>query len=157
VYAGELDAVSGQIAIHYERAGLPGQAIPYYRHAGEVAMRIYANTEAITAFQRATALLEASLREHVPQEQQWQEAVLLCEDMGDVFEMTGQFPEARQAYQRAMTYVPAQEFIWQARLQRKNAGTWQEAPTRPSPCRRAKCCCPPPAMMCHGPQHTFCA
>src|SRR2546428_6928132 len=48
--------------------------------------------------------------------------------MGDDFEITGQLQEARQAYQRAMTYIPAQEYIWRARLQRKNAVTWQEAP-----------------------------
>ncbi len=163
VYAGDLDVVSGQIAAHYEHAGLPGQAIPYYRRAGEVAQRVYANAEAITAFEQAATILEASPQGHIRQEQQWQEAVLLYEDMGDVFEMTGQLSEARQAYQRAMTYVPAQEplsiptdnatgvawrppinrgatlrfsqsdrrYIWQARLQRKNAATWQEAPTGP--------------------------
>src|SRR6266566_5268397 len=128
VYAEDLGAVGGQIAIHYERARLPELATPYYRRAGEVAIRIYAHTEAITAFQQAITLLEASPREHVLQEQQWQEVALLYEDMGDVFEITGQLQEARQAYQRAMTYIPAQEYIWRARLQRKNAVTWQEAP-----------------------------
>jgi tetratricopeptide (TPR) repeat protein len=127
-YARALDAVSGQIAIHYERAGLPGQAIPYYRRAGEVAAGIYANAEAIAAFQQAAALLEASPRGHVLQEHQWQEAAFLYEDMGDVFGITGQLPEARQAYRRAMTDIPAQEYICQARLQRKNATTWLEAP-----------------------------
>src|SRR6266567_635579 len=57
---GNLDAVSGQIAAHFERAGLPGQAISYYRLAGEVAMRVYAHAEAIAAFQQAAVLLEAS-------------------------------------------------------------------------------------------------
>ncbi len=128
VYAEDLGAVGGQIAAHYERARLPELATPYYRRAGEVAMRIYAHTEAITAFQQAITLLEASPREHVLQEQQWQEVALLYEDMGDVFEITGQLQEARQAYQRAMTYIPAQKYIWRARLQRKNAVTWQEAP-----------------------------
>ena len=132
VYATDLDSVSRQIAAHYERAGLPEQAIPYYQRAGEVASRIYANAEAVTAFQQAITLLEARPRGHVLQEQQWQEAVLLYEDMGDVFEMTGQFQEARQADQRAMTYVPAQEYIWQARLHRKTARTWQFASANPT-------------------------
>src|SRR6266700_4075765 len=91
-------------------------------------MRVYAHAEAIAAFQQAAVLLEASPRGHVLQERQWQEAVLLYEDMGEVFGMTGQLQEARQAYQHAMTYVPAQEYVWQARLQRKQAATWLEAP-----------------------------
>ncbi len=132
VYTSDLDSVSRQIAAHYERAGLPEQAIPYYQRAGEVASRIYANAEAVTAFQQAITLLEARPRGHVLQEQQWQEAVLLYEDMGDVFEMTGQLQEARQADQRAMTYVPAQEYIWQARLHRKTARTWQFASANPT-------------------------
>src|SRR5438045_6346444 len=53
-----LDAVSGQIASHYEHAGLLLQAIPYYQRAGGVASHVYANAEAIMAFQRAIALLE---------------------------------------------------------------------------------------------------
>ncbi|MFL5586295.1 MAG: ATP-binding protein [Ktedonobacteraceae bacterium] len=48
-----LDAVSGQIAAHYEHAGLPVRAIPYYQRAGKVASHVYANAEAITVFQRA--------------------------------------------------------------------------------------------------------
>src|SRR5262249_20347529 len=111
VYAKALDAVSGQVAVHYERAGLPGQAISYYSRAGEVAMRVYANAEAIATFQQAVALLEASSPGGVLQEHLWQEAALLYEDMGDVFGIMGQLQEARQAYQRAMTYVPAEEFL----------------------------------------------
>jgi len=60
VYQEDLDSVSDQIAFHYERAELPEQAIPYYQRAGEVASRIYANAEAVTAFQQAITLLEAS-------------------------------------------------------------------------------------------------
>jgi DNA-binding SARP family transcriptional activator len=40
-YAGDLDPVSAQVAAHYERAGQPEQAIPYYQRAAEVARRIY--------------------------------------------------------------------------------------------------------------------
>src|SRR5260370_41482446 len=57
VYKDDLDAVSSQIAAHYEHAGLPERAIPYYRRAGEVAMGVYAGAEAITACPQAEALL----------------------------------------------------------------------------------------------------
>ena len=123
-----LDAVSGQIAAHYEHAGLPVRAIPYCRRAGEVTSHVYANAEAITAFQRAITLLEthsAGLSRH---DRQWEEAASLYEHLGDVFERIGQHGEARQAYQQAMTCVPVQEGVWLARLHRKTAKTWNFPP-----------------------------
>src|SRR5258707_6315411 len=59
VYAGTaLDTVSGQVAAHYEQAGMPEQAIPFYRRAGRVTQQVYAHTEAIGHFTTALALLE---------------------------------------------------------------------------------------------------
>jgi tetratricopeptide (TPR) repeat protein len=154
VYAGDLDAVSAQIAAHYERASLPGRAIPYYRRAGEAALRIYANSEAITAFQRAAALLEAGVPGHAQREQQWQEAAAIYASLGDIFAMTGRQQEARQVYQDGLAHVPPQkslpgpadnatgvaslrlgqsdqQYIWQARLLRKTASTWNLASDNP--------------------------
>jgi DNA-binding SARP family transcriptional activator len=58
VHASGLDPVSGQIASHYDLAGLAGHAIPYYQRAAEVARRVYANEDAIAFLVRALALLE---------------------------------------------------------------------------------------------------
>jgi len=123
-----LDAVSGQIAAHYEHAGLPVRAIPYYQRAGEVASHVYANAEAITAFQRAITLLETHSADLSRHDRQWEEAASLYEHLGDVFERIGQHGEARQTYQQSMTYVPAQEGVWLARLHRKTAKTWNFPP-----------------------------
>lgn len=131
VYAGSLDAVNGQIAAHYERAGLPEQAIPYYQRAGEAAMRVYANAEAITAFQRAAALLEAGGQGNAQGEQWWKEAATLYASLGDIFATTGRQQEARQSYQRGRAYIPRQEYLWQARLLRKTASTWNLASDNP--------------------------
>src|SRR6202043_678844 len=68
IHTEDLDTVCRQIAIHYERAGLLGQAIPYYQRAGKGASQVYANEEAIAAFQQAITLLEATPRERVQQE-----------------------------------------------------------------------------------------
>ena len=38
-----LDRVSGQVAVHYEQAGLPQQAIPFYQRAGAAAVLRYAS------------------------------------------------------------------------------------------------------------------
>jgi DNA-binding SARP family transcriptional activator len=58
LYTGDLDSVSGQIASHFEQAGLAEQAIPYYQQAAEVAQRVYANDDAINLLTRGLALLE---------------------------------------------------------------------------------------------------
>lgn len=131
VYASNLDVVSGQLAAHFERASLPGQAILYYQQAGKVAMDIYANAEAMSAFERAAALLEAGPPGRAQGEQSWEIAVQVYESQGDIFVVTGHLQEARQAYQRARSALPPQEFVWQARLQRKVAGTWNQASANP--------------------------
>ena len=61
-YAGDLDPVSAQVAAHYERAGQPKQAIPYYQRAAEVARRIYGNEAAIPYSEQAQALIETDPR-----------------------------------------------------------------------------------------------
>lgn len=57
VYEGHLDGVSGQIADHYERAGLGDRAIGFYQQAAEAAQRVHANEDAICHVNRALALL----------------------------------------------------------------------------------------------------
>ncbi len=131
VYANDLDAVSEQVATHFERAGLSEKAIPYYRRAGENALRIYANTQAISAFERATALLEIGPLEYMRKERQWEEAAAIYISLGDIYATMGQQQEARQAYQRVMAWIPSKEYIWQARLLRKTACTWNLASDNP--------------------------
>ena len=58
LHADDLDPVSGQIASHYERAGMAEQAIPHYQRAAVVAQRVYANEDAIALLSRGLALLE---------------------------------------------------------------------------------------------------
>jgi DNA-binding SARP family transcriptional activator/predicted ATPase len=58
MYADDHDAVSGQLASHFERAGLIEQALPSYRRAAAVAQRVYANEDAIRLLSRSLELLE---------------------------------------------------------------------------------------------------
>ena len=117
----EQDAASSQIAAHYEQAGLPGQAIPFYLRAGEVAWRVFAHEEALSAVQRAATLLASPV--HTPQELSWQVTPAVYEQQGDILEMIGKHREAEQAYQQARNAVPAQEALLRARLCRKIAAT----------------------------------
>ena len=59
VYAADLDPFSSQMAAHFERAGLPDQAIHFYQRAAEVAQRLFANEEAIGLFNKGLLLLQA--------------------------------------------------------------------------------------------------
>jgi DNA-binding SARP family transcriptional activator/predicted ATPase len=58
MHAEGLDSVSGQIASHYERAGMIEQALPSYQRAAAVARGVYANEDAISLLSRSLALLE---------------------------------------------------------------------------------------------------
>ncbi len=128
VYMDNLDAVSGQIAAHYERARLPEQAIPYYRRAGELALQVYASTDAMTAFQRAANLLEAGAPSSA---RLWEDAAGIYAGLGDIFLQKGQLQEAREAYQQGAALVPSEEYIWRARLLRKIATAWNYASNNP--------------------------
>jgi DNA-binding SARP family transcriptional activator len=124
VRASNLDAVSSQVAAHYEQAGLLEQAIPYYQRAAEVAHRLYANEEAIEHLERALALLEAVSLDKSKEE--WQlEAAQLHERLGDILHLTGHYTEARAAFKEALTHVPKRDTIWQARLYHKSGNTWR--------------------------------
>lgn len=57
VYVSNLDAVSGQIAAHYEQAGLVKQAINYYQQAGEVARKTFSNADVASFLTRALTLV----------------------------------------------------------------------------------------------------
>lgn len=58
IYAGDLEQVNGQIAVHYDRAGVSEKAIPFYTVAGSTAASVYANEDAITLLKRGLDLLQ---------------------------------------------------------------------------------------------------
>lgn len=57
VYATELDSISGELAAHYEQAGLLEEAISYYQKAASVAELVYAHSEAAHYLTKGLALL----------------------------------------------------------------------------------------------------
>ncbi len=120
VHAHMPDAVSGQVATHYELAGRYEQAIPHYQRAAEVAQQVYANADAIRYDRRALALLEG------PAAAGSALAWGLHEHLGDLLHLTGQYEEAGQIFQRAAAASPQAESIGRARLQRKIGNTWRE-------------------------------
>jgi predicted ATPase len=99
LHAANLDPVSGDIAAHYAAAGLPEQAIPYYRRAIEVAQRMCAHAEALTYLTRAQALLA-----HLPETpERLRQELNLQLDLGiSVFTLKGVSAlETLKTYERA--------------------------------------------------------
>jgi len=56
-HAGAPDAVSAQIAAHYEAAGAPAEAVGWHQRAADAAQRLHANADAVRSLERALALL----------------------------------------------------------------------------------------------------
>ncbi|HEX9131750.1 MAG TPA: AAA family ATPase [Ktedonobacteraceae bacterium] len=123
--ADTLDALSGQIATHYEQAGAVEQAILYYERAAGVAQQVYANTDALVAYRRILRLLEQLPLSESKRE--WcQEMAARCDEcIGDILTLTGEFEAARDAYQNALTQAPEQDRVRRAGLQRKIAKSWE--------------------------------
>ena len=120
VHADNLGAVSGQIAAHYERANLLQQAISYYRQAGEAAQQIFANEEALAAYQKALHLLE-----RIPHLAEKQEMAAQCyESIGDIAAISGEAETARDVYQKALDQLSEEDHIKRATVQRKIARMW---------------------------------
>ena len=90
IYGSDLDTISGQVATHYERAGLSEQAIPYYQRAADAAQRIYANEAAIDYYRKALAFLSTE-RESTARR------IQLAEGLGWALWMSGQFKGAEEA------------------------------------------------------------
>ena len=123
VHASALDAVSGQIATHYELAGRFEQAIPHYQRVAAVAQRVYANADAIRTYRRAALLATSGQATSGPNQRT---AACLHEGLGDIWYWTCEYEQARADFRQALDATPQFEAIHRARLLRKIGNTWRE-------------------------------
>ena len=112
IHAADLDAISGQIAVHYEAGGMPAQALHFYQHAAGVAVRLFANAEAVAHWQRAIDLLPVAQQEH-------RIAAQIYEALADTFIIMGQHALARMNYTKTQEFIPKTNIVWQAQLKIK--------------------------------------
>jgi DNA-binding SARP family transcriptional activator len=120
VYRSQLDTVSGQIATHYDAAGLFDQAVLSYQRAAEAARHIYANADAIRFYRRGLALL-AGPASHSPAL-----SAELYRQLGDTLHWMTQYDEARAAYQQAIAAIPDAGALCCAELHRKIGNCWRD-------------------------------
>ncbi|MCS7038855.1 MAG: AAA family ATPase [Caldilineales bacterium] len=96
LHANDLDTVSGQIAVHYERAGLVQPAIAYYRRAAAAAQRVYAHAEAVRLY---THLLHGELSAGLSAGERC--AIMLA--LAEIWRMTGYWASALNTGREALT------------------------------------------------------
>ena len=123
VHASDLNPVSRQVASHYRQAGLPREAIPYYLQAGQVAGRLYANSEAETCFRRSLELLQLGAWDAAQQDWRREVATGLYEGLGNA-QMLSRPDKARRAFQNALQETGQENLLRQARLQRLLGFSW---------------------------------
>ena len=126
LHANELNPVCHQVAVHYERAGLPEQAIPFYVQAARVERQVYANEEALALIKRGLALVEQVRESKGGSERSNEVITQLWEELADILELKAQHEEALLAYTSAQAHVPGKDRVWQARLHRKAGVTLRE-------------------------------
>jgi len=121
LYGEGAEEIAVQLARHFQEAGIAERAVDYLSQAGDQARGLYAHEEAIDYYQRALALLEDA----PPDASRQKAATKLYESLGDVRELTGQYDEARTAYQNALARTPPHDQIGQGRLHRKTGTAWR--------------------------------
>lgn len=126
ISAHDLDAVSHQVASHYERAGLPDEAAPHYLRAAQVARRVYANQEAIALLRHGLAVAEEAKDRPGPQGERQEAAARLWEELGDLLELRADHDDALQAYERARGRSAPEDQLGHSRLHRKAAAVRRE-------------------------------
>lgn len=92
VYADRcMDEFAAILARHYTEAGDDSKTLEYATHAGNVAARVYANTEAIAFYTQALKI--AQQREH-----DTTQLITLCTQLGRVHELAEDYPHAIEVY-----------------------------------------------------------
>ena len=100
LHAGDLAGVSLHLAAHYDGAGMPDEAVAYYRQAATVAQRRFADKEAAAMLRRALALCrlfpESAKRDGLELELLVMLGPTLVTSLGYAM------PEVGETYQRAL-------------------------------------------------------
>ncbi|MEZ4619910.1 MAG: hypothetical protein R2867_31010 [Caldilineaceae bacterium] len=111
---------SGQIANHYELAGLSDKAVHYYQQAAVAAHQLSANQDAVRDYRSAIAPLNSTATPDAAV------AMELHEQLGDLLCMLGDYAEARANFAQALMQVLPTTTLLCARLHRKVGSTWRE-------------------------------
>lgn len=124
IHPREIDAVSGEIAAHYLKAGYGMQALPYLLKAAHHAVRLYANLEAIQHLRLGVGIITTSPPEYYPDDNETETIFSMLALLGDVLEKIGEHQEARDTYDLVFLHCPRLDGVREAQTHRKIGQTW---------------------------------
>jgi tetratricopeptide (TPR) repeat protein len=116
--------MAAQIAHHYDSAGEAEQALEQYRRAATAARRLCANEAAIVYLRRAIALAQQVAVTTAVE-------IELHESLGDTLRLTGQYEEARSAYETTQARLAEDDNLCRAELHRKTGTTYDRQSRHP--------------------------
>jgi len=118
VYAGKIDEHLGELAYHFLKGGDKDKALDYFLKAGEKALSVYANREAISYFQSALKLLEEK-------DGALQERGRVLETVGDIESIVGEYNACTKCWNDGLLlWTQLNEKGRTARLHRKMANVF---------------------------------
>jgi predicted ATPase/tRNA A-37 threonylcarbamoyl transferase component Bud32 len=121
VYGRKIGEHFGELAAHFLESGDKGKALDYFSKAGEMAAKIYANSEAASYFQSALKLLEEK-------EGEFGEKGHVLERLGDIKRLVGEYDACLKYWNDALLmWKQPSEKANVSRLHRKMANVlWEE-------------------------------
>ena len=108
-------STDGQIASHFDRAGLRSQAISYYLSAAQAAKQLYANDDAFAFLERGIFLVERASEEESDMGSQMS---ALCDrlytELGNMYMLVSNYDRPRHAYHTALAHLSHEEDLTRA-------------------------------------------
>jgi DNA-binding SARP family transcriptional activator len=112
------DVASASIAYHYDLAGLPERAIPYYDRAAQDARALFAHQEAVDAFHRALTLIDGLPPSEAFASWRHDIAAHVHEGIGEVLALQGRHDAAKERFELALERLSDEHRLARARLWR---------------------------------------
>ena len=122
----EIPEIASRLAVLFRDARDNEGAAKYFLIAAQNALGVFANQEAIRFCQQALEMLEPLVHKSpTPSDHLSALIAQTNEQLGNMLAITGRHDEAREAYGRALTIIPPDDQISQARLYRRRGKSHQ--------------------------------
>ena len=127
-YSHNLDAVTGQVAVHYELAGCWTRPYPIISGRARQPSASMPTPTPSSTFAAPWLCWRRTAQTGLS-------ALALCERLGDILHLTGQYEEARAVYLRGLAQLSDEDGVIRARLLRKAATPGASSMPMPRLCR----------------------
>lgn len=126
IYQGQSSDIASELAFLFKAARDYNNAAEHFVVAAMNASRVYANQEAIVFYKNAAQMMDQLSRSKTGEAKKVAAFTAeTFERLGNILLITGQHDEAREAFQKALAKVSADEKVICARLHRSIGKAWQ--------------------------------